>query len=102
MDIAPGKKVTIEIKATPSTPSGRKTLVRICAKDPAMRKLARSRKAKRPSWQEWQRGGRLWHHQMRSAAPVQLSPGRRYAVLATLDVIRDLASIERWVTVTPH
>jgi hypothetical protein len=32
---------------------------------------------------------------------VKLTPGSRYALRATVDVLRDLESVKRWVKVTP-
>lgn len=99
MSLIPGKTVSIEIVAPPSTPAGRKTLLRLCAKDPGVTRQKRQQSRKRPSWQTWRRGGRQWHHQMRSKTPVRLVAGNRYSVLATVDVIRDLDSVKRWVKV---
>ncbi|MBN2448723.1 MAG: hypothetical protein JXO22_18500 [Phycisphaerae bacterium] len=101
MDITPGTDVSVEIKAAPAKAAAVKTLYRVCRKDPAVAKFHRVMKANRPSWQTKRRGGRMWHHQMKTRPNVQLTPGAKYTVRATLDVIRDLASVERWITVTP-
>ena len=100
MDITPGTTVTIEISGTPTAAAARKTLTRVCNKDAKIAHAIRRRKVARPSWQEKIRGGRFWHHQMRSHSPVKLEAGCKYEVFASLDVIRDLASIERWVKVS--
>lgn len=101
MDVKPGSMVTIEITATPATAAACKTLTRVCRKDPAVQRRQRQQDRKRPSWQTWRRGGRYWHHQMKSAPGVALKPGQRYSVFASVDVLRDLESIARWVKVTP-
>ncbi len=101
MDITPGSMVRIEITTTPRKAAAEKTLFRVCRKDPVVAKSHRVMKDKRPSWQEKIRGGRWWHHQMRSRPNVDLSAGTQYNVRATLDVIRDLESVTRWVKVTP-
>ena len=100
MDIAPGSEVAIEITAAPKKAAACKTLMRICSKDPAVAKAKRWRKAHRPSHQTWRRGGRFWHHRMKSRPDVRLEPGAKYSVRATLDVIRDLESVQRWVKVS--
>ncbi|MGD8451651.1 MAG: hypothetical protein PVJ57_07515 [Phycisphaerae bacterium] len=97
MDIAAGSNVSITITATPTGAAACKTLTRICAKDAAVRKSHRWNKRNRPSWQTWRRGGKMWHHQMKSHAPVRLEPGAQYTVRATVDVLRDLQSVERFV-----
>ena len=100
MDITPGSTVCVEITKRPRKEAAEKTLYRVCGKDPCIAKAHRERKAHRPSWQEKIRGGRWWHHQMKSRPLADLSPGQKYNVFATLDVIRDLASVSRWVKVT--
>jgi hypothetical protein len=39
---------------------------------------------------------------MKSSPGLTLDPGNRFSLLASVDVIRDLASVARWVTVTPR
>jgi len=38
-----------------------------------------------------------WHHQMKSRPAVSITPGAKYNITATVDVLRDLASVERFV-----
>lgn len=102
MDIKPGTTVSVEITRTPRNDAAEKTLNRVCAKDPQVAKFHRRLKEQRPSLQHWRRGGRLWHHQMKTKSPVSLTPGAKYTLFATVDVIRDLASVSRWVKVTPN
>lgn len=101
MDIQPGTTVRIEIKRVPRAEAAARTLTRICAKDPQVARAHRIRKRKRPSVRGRQRGGRIWQHRMRSRVPVTLDVGKTYQVRATLDVVRDLASVERFVEVQP-
>lgn len=102
MDIAPNTAVTVEIVKRPASVAARKTLDRVCRKDPTVAKAIRKRKERRPSWQTWQRGGRMWHHQMKSHSGIRLEPGASYQLTATLDVLRDLASVERFIAVKPQ
>ena len=101
MDVAPGSKVAIEITGRPTSESARKTLTRVCSKDPAILSAKRRKKTHRPSWQEWRRGGKMWHHQMKSRPAVTLEPGHKYTVMASVDVLRDLRSVERFIKVQP-
>lgn len=100
MDIQPGSNITVEIVLTPRNEAARKTLTRLCRRDPAVQRRLRRIDRTRPSWQTWRRGGRYWHHQMKSATGVTIERGQRYALTATVDVVRDLHSVSRWVKVT--
>ncbi len=100
MDIAPGTNVAIEITAKPRRAAALKTLQRVCSKDADVARQHRRRKAKRPSWQEWIRGGKFWHHQMKSKPAARIEPGAVFTVRATVDVIRDLESVGDCVKVS--
>ena len=100
MDITPGATVSVEISAPPKSDAARKTLIRIFRKDPTVAKFHRVMKAKRPSWQTWRRGGKMWHLQMKTIANVRLEKGAKYQVRATVDVIRDLQSVAGCVSVS--
>jgi hypothetical protein len=100
MDIQTGSQITIEITQTPTRAAAIKTLHRICSKDAGIAKAQRHRKAHRPSWQDWIRGGKYWHHQMKSRPLTRIEPGRKYSVKATFDVIRDLGRVQAWTKIT--
>ena len=100
MDIAPGSDITIEITKPPTREAARKTLHRVLRKDPVLAKRYRVQKENRPSWQEKIRGGRWWHHQMKSTPKSKLEPGATYQLRATVDVIRDLSSVAEFIKVT--
>jgi len=100
MDIPPGATVAVEIVKPPRRAAARKTLSRLCQKDPAIRRQHRRIKDKRPSRREWIRGGRYWHHQMRSKPVAELAPGRTYTIRATVDVLRELESVRDCVNIT--
>jgi hypothetical protein len=99
MDLPLGGKVTIEITKLPSAEAARKTLVRLCRKDPAIVRHHRQQQDKRPSWERWRRGGKMWHHQMRTQPAVKITTGQKFNIRATLDVVRDLESVKRFVKV---
>jgi len=100
MEVEPGASIVVEIRKSPTGEAARKTLLRVCAKDSNVQRQQRRQKAQRPSWQDKRRGGRFWHHQMKSQSPVSLAPGRTYELRATLDVVRDLESVARYVNIT--
>ncbi len=102
MDIAPGQTVSIELTSVPRTQAAVKTLTRLFAKDPAVRRATLAQTRHRPSWESWRRGGNQWHHQMKTKPPLTLTRGRQLALVATVDVLRDLQSVQRWVKVTPR
>ncbi len=99
-DVKPGQWVTIRITKPPRAESRRKTLIRLCEKDPAMRKererLKRSRLVRRD-----RRGGRLWADRPARIPTVCTAPGSTYRIFASLDVLAELKSIERSVEVAP-
>lgn len=101
MTITPNTTVVMTVTARPTREAGMKTILRLAHKDPAQQRLQRHRKMKRPSWQEWRRGGRFWHHQMRTKSSIRIDPGASFTIRATTDVLRDLASIAQWVEVKP-
>lgn len=100
MSIVPGSMIRLEIGQLPRAAAPRKTIMRLCAKDPAVQRAHRRRQDKRPSWQEWVRGGMMWHHQMKSRAEVTVQPGGSYTLRATVDVLRDLQSVKDYVRVS--
>lgn len=99
MDIAIGSKISIEITKSPTNDAARKTLIRLCRKDPAVARHHRKQQVKRPSWETWRRGGKMWHHQMRTQPAVTVAPGQKFSLVASVDIVRDLASISRFVKV---
>ena len=99
--IEPGSRVSMEIVARPRTHAGRATLIRLCRKDPAVARHHRKQTAKRPSWETWRRGGMTWHHQMKTSLNFEATPGQRFTILASWDVLQDLASLKKCVKVTP-
>lgn len=101
MNVTPGGNVVVELKTMPTNAAACKTLVRLCSKDRDVHKLHRAQTNKRPSWQLKRRGGRMWHHQMESRPSFELKPGVRYTICATVDVVRDLTSVERFISVSP-
>lgn len=100
MDITPNSDVTIEITSRPTSRGARLTLERLFRKDPEIAKTYRRFKETRPSLTQKRRGGRWWSHRMQTKPNFAVEPGRSFTVRTTLDVVRDLESVERFVKVT--
>lgn len=100
MTIAPGSTVKLEIAKLPGNAAAHKTLVRLCRKDAGVQRHHRHQQRKRPSLEWWRRGGKQWHHQMKTQTPVAIRVGAAYQICATLDVLRDLASVAECVKVS--
>jgi hypothetical protein len=98
--IAPGSTVQVKVVKQPTSAAATKTLVRVLSKDPAAQKeeahLTRVR-AKGIQWK--QRGGRPWPNRMVKQRRLTGKPGEEGTILATVDVLRDLGSLERFVEV---
>jgi hypothetical protein len=99
-EVKPGQWVNVTVKKEPRTHGGRKTLVRMYGKDPAVRKDRERMKRARPR-SEHQRGGRLWQDYPPHLRPTTVQPGVSFRVFATLDVIKEISSIAGYVEVTP-
>ncbi len=99
-EIKPGQWVNITVKSEPRSEGGRKTLVRLLEKDPTARKERTRLKRSRPREQH-SRGGRMWNDNPPAITVVAVKPGVSKRVFASLDVLKDLASIAKYVEVTP-
>ncbi|MEQ9459543.1 MAG: hypothetical protein RIG82_01145 [Phycisphaeraceae bacterium] len=100
--IAPGTQVLVKITKQPTNDAARKTLIRVLSKDPEIAEhTKRQRRARDRHNQPHARGGRTWIIRIPKKQQVRALPGEHGKVLATVDVLRDLASVERFVEVTP-
>lgn len=102
-DITPGTTVNIKIVKQPASESARKTLVRLLSKDPIAVKENKRLKAVRQTNQTHSpRGGRwrVWEGRLPKQRPVTGSVGESGTILASVDVLADLGSVEKFVEVT--
>lgn len=95
-----GEWVSVTVKKEPRTHGGRKTLLRMLAKDPGVRKDRERMKKTRPRG-EHQRGGRLWQDYPPHLRPTTIAPGTTFRVKASLDVLKEIKSIEQYVELAP-
>jgi hypothetical protein len=101
-DIRPGTVVQIEVTRNPASQRAAKTLSRLFLKDGANKRADKLRKRLRTNQFEGRRrGGRIWV--VRPSAPRLAQPqkGASCRIRATIDVLRDLGSVARFVKVTP-
>ena len=101
LSVEPGQMVRVKIVRRPASERATKTLARVLAKDPANRAEQRARKlSRRRAMTSRQRGGRQWEHRPTRIAPFRGEVGEQSTVLATLDVIKDLNSVRRFIEVS--
>jgi len=101
-NIKPGQNVQVKIVREPSNHAARKTLVRLLSKDPAVqRENERLRRIRQSHADIHQRGGRQWTSRLVKQHPVKGTRGEAGTFCATVDVLRDLGSVQKFVQVTP-
>jgi hypothetical protein len=102
IEAAPGTKVNVKIKKTPTNQAAAKTLSRLFAKGPGASRARRFRKKLLAgSMDVRRRGGRPWEVRQRAPALFKPAPGDACTILATCDVLKDLRSVAAFVEVSP-
>lgn len=96
MNLEPGKNVTVTVTASVITPRAQKTLARLFLKDPAR---PDKRNHPRKPFSEKRRGGRWWSNYKTGTVAMPPSKGQSAKLTATVDVIRDLESVAKYVSV---
>lgn len=99
-EVKSGQWITVKVKQEPRTAAGRKTLKRLFEQDPAVR---RDRKRAERSRHEKpiRRGGRIWINHPPRLELVETTPGAQQRIFASVSVLRDLKSIEKYVEIAP-
>ncbi len=99
-DIKPNTQVSITVVKAPTNAAARKTIQRLLSKDPKVqaenRRLKRTRKA---NFSQGRRGGRFWNINVVKQQPVAGGLGETGTIAASLDVITDLKSVERFLEI---
>ena len=99
-EIKPGQWVNVKVTAEPRASAPVKTMIRLFEKDAAMvterKRVTRARPVK-----THRRGGRDWADRPPRIQVVKTKPGAVYKLFASVDVLRDLKSLGRYVEVTP-
>lgn len=96
-DIEPGSKVKVTVTSSKLSQGAAKTLGRLFLKDPETK--AQRRRTPKPS-EERTRAGRPWFVRPKGSAVNAPHKGDTCELDCTLDVVRDLASVERYVQIT--
>ena len=101
-DIAPGTRVTLKVVKQPTNAAAVKTLVRLLSKDAnAKQHNARHRGIRKRAQTMSPRGGRwrVWESRLAKQHPVKGTLGEQGTLVASVDVLRDLKSVARFVDV---
>ncbi|MEX2386901.1 MAG: hypothetical protein WD534_03405 [Phycisphaeraceae bacterium] len=97
----PGQTIRVKVVKQPTSESARKTLTRVLSKDADVkRENDRQRRVRESSAKYKQRGGRTWCSHTVKQRPVTGAVGEEGTLLASVDVLRDLGSVQRFVEVT--
>jgi hypothetical protein len=100
--IQAGQNVHVKVVKPPATHGATKTIIRLLSKDKAaMREAARQRRIRKVGYAPQPRGGRLYGGFVVKQHPVKGVVGESGTIFASLDVVRDLASVAKFVEVTP-
>ena len=101
-DIAPGTRVTVKVVKQPTNAAAAKTLVRLLSKDAVVNSHnVRHRGIRKRAQTMSPRGGRwrVWESRLAKQHPVKGTIGEQGTFVASVDVLRDLKSVERFVDV---
>ena len=99
-DVKPGQWVQITVKSQPRSEGGRKTVARLLEKDPKARK-ERTRLKRSRVREQHRRGGRMWNDNPPAIKVVTVKPGASGRVFASVDVLKDVASVAKYLEVVP-
>lgn len=100
--IEPGSRVRVEVVKRPTNAAAVKTLKRVLVKDPELAAEQKTQKRGRVHGQvPLRRGGRIYHLHPRKTHVVEGALGEAGTVVATGDVINDLNSVKRFISVEP-
>ncbi len=98
--IKPGQWIKVTVKSQPRTAAGKKTMVRLFGRDIEVQR-ERRRQAKSRPIQPSRRGGRIWMNRPPKLEVAKTTAGSTYRLFASVAVLRDLKSIERYVEIAP-
>ncbi len=100
MTLTPGTTVTLRVKTVPTTAKGRKTIERLMRLNPKVqRTLDKVAKVRGRTTPLNQRGGRMWTARMKATKVVNLSKGASFSLFVTPQIVPDIKSVSKFVTV---
>jgi hypothetical protein len=99
--IQPGDTITIKVTKPVTSQAASKTITRLLHKDEDVKtELKRRAAVRKKGFNPQPRGGRLYGGHVRIGhAPIKGEQGESGTIRATVDVLRDLRSVERFVEV---
>lgn len=98
--IKPGTEIMVKIVNEPTNAAARKTIIRLLSKsDRAKAEDRRLTAIRQRDYSPSRRGGRLYGGRVVKLHSYQGTIGEQETITATLDVLRDLGSVERFVEV---
>lgn len=98
--IKPGQNVHVKVVRKVTNAAASKTLQRVLSKDDGHKQdLKRISKVRSAGYNPQPRGGRLYGGHVIVAKPLKGELGEEGTVKATVDVLRDLKSVERFIEV---
>lgn len=101
-NIQPGQTIKVTITSEPTNAAARKTLQRVLNKDDQLRARNRmQKKIRRRGMRPTTRSGRIWNVRVPKQHQVKGRAGESGTVRATVDVLRDLGSVERFISIEP-
>ena len=99
-NLKPGSKISVKVVKDPTSVAASKTIARVLSKDPKVKaENKRHRKVRDRNYSPKMRGGRLYGGRLVKQHPVRGEIGESGVVTATVDVIRDLQSVSRFIEV---
>lgn len=102
LNVTPGSVVTVTITRNPRSERAAKTLSRLFGGDVANRKKARTRgRILAQTAEQRRRGGRLWTVKSKAPRLLQPRPGDTCKLHATVQVLRDLDSVQSCIELAP-
>ncbi len=99
IDVAPGTVVQVKIARKPRRVAAVKTLEKLFRKDAGVSKAVK-RLQKTRVVRTHRRGGRLWADRPPQLKPFRIERGASCKIVASLDVLKDLASLGDDIEVT--
>ena len=96
--IKPGQWINVKITSVPKAAKNRKTMIRLFEKDENVHAERKRLNRARP-FVTRTRGGRPWECRPQRLDVVEIKPGVTYKVFASVDVLRELQSVEKFVDV---
>jgi hypothetical protein len=100
IDVAPGTLVQVKVTHRPRRAAGVKTLERLFRKDSSIKKAVERLQKTRVTRFD-RRGGRPWGDRPPQLQPFKIERGASCKIVASVDVIKDLASLGDTVEITP-